>query len=400
MDKATLSKLLSYANRDKNGDLYIYHLGENNAFEHLYLSDLLAKNIDICIEMVETNKFPSTDLSVLFNVIEDTSASADDILRLMQKMDKLTLSCATSPITGLTIAHTVINCDRISNKTPLIEYLIKECNMDPNIKCLMKTKGTRYYREKELNYIFKQSPPDENGYSLLEWAVWQNECLLVLYLLTVPNINPSIVKFITKDNTYWLSGTGFPSGEKCINDILYHAIQDAKYRKSDKTFTKDIYNRLFHNKPLNAVIYSDPKLLAKFAQQYSYVIRDLFEEFDGNAFRLTMDESIVKERMEQLETFCTEYHSLYRNVFDHDCPDIEECSYEGLYPRLNIKGLCWIRNLLIDSEGGVFIDKIEVTLQDPCNTSSVQEVVLYPSEDDNIKIEYPDLGKSVNIKLR
>ena len=385
MDKTTIRNLITNAKKDKYGDLYVEVLGENNRID-LYIDDLLAGNIDLCIELIEDGTFSPHNTYIITKFIENTHVSTDDLLRLMKKLDKEYIYFIRSPITGLTIAHMIVSATHLTKRKVLIAYLIEECKMHPEIKSYKKTIGTTYYRGQELYYSFEPTL-HEPTYSLLAWAVWHNDYDVVTYLLETANANPDVINFTVEDDSYYLSGPNFPTEKARIREDVWRAVEQAKKLKKDEDIIKmDVYKKLYFDTPLNAIFY-DATNLTKFALQYVDVITNLFKDFDGKVFKLTDDEDIIEKRSKQLDNLVAKYVSLGREIFGKDILSNVNCSYYGLYPELHIalthisndiSYKIWIMNLCVTFEGEISTDKFVVVLQDPYNKNAKQLIGLLP----------------------
>jgi len=383
-----------------NGCLCVTVLYENDKQHHRYLSDSLSNNVDMCIDMIKAGKYPPTDICVLFNVIEKESTSERDILRLMERLDKKSLSCECSLVSGLPIAHTIIRSKHILDKYILIKYLIKECHMSPNIERKAYTTGPSSYHGKILSHKLKRRSAHVNGYSLLEWAIWYNDISIVKYLLQQSEIDPEQVIFIEKDGSYMLTGLGLPSKETLVDSGIYHLVEEAKKIKSIERIKKDMYNIVFYGMSLDIIYYSDEKKLGQLAEMYFDTISQLFKGFNGMHFELSKHEDVLSARNAELTTVCMKYQKLANKVYRADLCRNVVIQYSNIYPLLDIDinftldGKPFetqIRNLRFDDEGNVFVEKLETTLYDPQHPISKRKVVIHYNTMNMVKIEYPEL---------
>jgi len=248
----------------------------------------------------------------------------------------------------------------------------------------------------------------QHGRSLLEWAVWHNDYAVVNYLLKQPNINPKLVKFTVRGGKYFLSGKGFPfDREVYVFDCVVSLIEEFKNPKRVKN---DIHNLLFGNEPLDYIYYSDDKHLVEFAHQYSEIVQKLFEGFNGNHFKVAEIDDIASIREAELDKVRKNYQDLISERLGINHYVVKSCEYTGIHPLINIKFTSvlnhnqetfedWIRGLRIDPDGHIYVDKIEMILQDDYHPTSTQKLILCCSIDGELKIDCPELGESRFISL-
>jgi len=397
MAESILIHMMSKAQRDDKGELYII-LMDDGKEERLYFSDLLSGEKFDVEKAFKEGLITRTSFSVLFRHLENPIESDEDLAfidALIRCLDKKTVAKVISPYNGLPVAHSILKSNVTPKHLEIIDYLIKECDMDLNI--VRHTKGPNG----------KFISPSSNGYTLLDWVICHTDIDAVSYLLD-RGADPHRIDIVKQSiNEILLKGEGIyeqmstnifsPSHEQYQQlDKIYDMLQTAKPKTTHNKITSDVTELIYKGTVLDALFYSETYHLKQFYDIYKHMIETLFESFDTEVFKLTSDKTFIEKRNKELSSFLDRYLSM--GCCDEQADKRPQfIKYYGLYPRftiviLNEHGVIYqFEDLFVSSDGNLSVKHLKVTLHDPIDHHMTRNVILDYDSRGNFRAEYPDL---------